>query len=67
MTWLGLVLTPLNDIVLSHLVVNFTLQLLEVYNLLVAILVESRLICFLREAVHLQLLVDDSLYFLHCL
>lgn len=61
----GLVLRAFDDIEPHHFVLNLLFEFFEVYDQLVAILVESWPVFAWNQAVHLELLVDHCLNLLH--
>lgn len=61
----SLVLTALNNVKPEHLVIDFLFQLFKVDDQLVAILIKSRSVFSLYEAMDLQFLIDNVLDLLH--
>ena len=53
MSWVPLVLAPLDYIELQHLLFNFPLEFIKVDNKLVSILIEGRSILGLPHTMHL--------------
>ena len=64
---LELILAPLYYVESKHLVLDFFLEFLKVYYKLVAVLVKSRPVLPLHQAMNLQLFVNHGLNFLHSL